>query len=106
MMVMAMLVTAPLVVATGSFLPLAWPPTEVEFAVVILTICNIVAYGLFVSLISFAGAVFAAQVGYIVTLSGIVWGMLIYGEAHSLWIWGALLALMIGLALVKPRNEH
>ena len=34
------------------------------------------------------------------TLSGIGWGMLIHGEAHSLWIWLALALLFCGLALV------
>ena len=35
--------------------------------------------------------------GYVVTGSGVVLGMIFYGERHSPWIWAAL-------ALVKPRR--
>jgi drug/metabolite transporter (DMT)-like permease len=40
---------------------------------------------------------------YVVTLSGIVWGIAIFGEQHSLWIWAALAAMMAALILVTPR---
>ena len=31
--------------------------------------------------------------------------MIIFGESHSLWVWGALLAMIIGLVLVKPNHD-
>ena len=46
---------------------------------------------------------FAAQTAYVVTLSGVLWGIVIFGEQHSPWIWGALAVMLIGLALVTPR---
>ena len=51
-----------------------------------------------------AGAVFAAQSGYIVTATGVVWAMLVFGETYSGWVWGALVLMMFGLTLVKPRE--
>ena len=50
--------------------------------------------------IRLAGPVFFSAQNYVATLSGIGWGMLIHGEAHSLWIWLALVLLFFGLALV------
>jgi drug/metabolite transporter (DMT)-like permease len=62
------------------------------------------AYFGFIWLIGQAGPVFASQVGYVVTGSGVVLGMIVYGERHSPWIWAALALMFAGLALVKPRR--
>ena len=47
----------------------------------------------------YRGRFFSVQ-NYVTTLTGIGWGILIHGEAHSLWIWLALVLLFFGLALV------
>ena len=65
---------------------------------------NTVSYGLFIHLVTAAGPVFASQTAYLVTLSGIMWGIVIFNEQHSWWIWSALIVMMAGLALVKPRG--
>ncbi len=103
MLLMAALVLAPVVMATHSFVPLSWPLEEVELSIIAMAAINVVAYGLFIYLVSSAGPVFASQMAYVVTLSGIVWGIAIFGEQHSLWIWAALAAMMAGLILVTPR---
>ena len=51
-----------------------------------------------------SGAVFASQAGYVVTLAGVLWGVIIFGETHSGWVWLAMCLIMIGLALVTPRE--
>ena len=76
-----------------------------EQAVVASYALHIVAYFGFVWLIERAGPVFASQVGYIVTGTGVLLGMAFYDERHSLWVWAALVLMMIGLALVKPREN-
>ena len=63
------------------------------------------AYGGFYYLVLRAGPVYASQCAYVVTLAGVLWGMLIYGEAHSGWIWASLAAMIVALSLVKPREE-
>jgi drug/metabolite transporter (DMT)-like permease len=77
------------------------PPEQAIFANAALHLC---AYFGFIWLIGQAGPVFASQVGYVVTGSGVVLGMLIYGERHSAWIWAALALMFAGLALVKPKQ--
>ena len=47
---------------------------------------------------------FASQIAYVVTGSGVALGMLIYDERHSPWIWAALALLVAGLALPTPQR--
>jgi len=54
--------------------------------------------------VGLSGAVFASQVAYIVTLSGVLLGILILGESHSSLIWIALGCMILGLILVQPRK--
>ena len=96
----------PLVMATGSFVPLAWPWGTVEWAIVGMAAINAVAYSLFIYLIAYAGPVFATQVAYLVTIFGVAWGMVIFDERHSVWIWLSLAVMLAGLALVLPRKHE
>jgi len=61
-------------------------------------------FWLLLETIRLAGPVFFSVQNYIATVTGIGWGMLIHGEAHSLWIWLALVLLFCGLALVISGN--
>jgi drug/metabolite transporter (DMT)-like permease len=106
MFIAATIIMTPFIIVTDSFVPLAWPWGEVEWAIVGMALISMVAYGLFVYVISKAGPVFAAQTGYVVTVTGVIWGMVIFGEAHSWWIWISIALMMVGLALVSPREDE
>ena len=54
--------------------------------------------------IRLAGPLFASQTGYVVTLAGVIWGIYLFGETHSAWVWGSVVVMMLGLALVTPRR--
>ena len=103
-LLMAAAVLIPVVVATDTFVPLGLPWGEVEWSVVGMVAVNAVAYAVFYHLIQVAGPVFASQMGYVVTLAGVGWGIAIFGERHSVWIWGALALMLAGVALVRPRS--
>ncbi len=104
MLVTASIVLLPLVLATGTFVSLAGPWGRVEWSILAMVAANAFSYALFFHLVGIAGAVFASQSAYTVTLSGVLWGMAIFGELHSAWVWAALLLMMGGLALVTPRK--
>lgn len=106
MMTAAMLVLGPVVFLTDSAFVFAWPWTDVEWAIVAMAFVNVLAYGTFVYLVTYAGPVFAGQTAYVVTLAGVAWGIVLFAETHSLWVWGALGAMILGLALVTPREEE
>jgi len=106
MHLMATLILAPVVLVSGSFVALTWPWGQVEWAIVGLSALNASAYSLFIYLVNRAGPVFASQTAYVVTLSGVFWGMAIFGEAHSYWVWLSLAVMLVGLAMVTPRKAE
>ena len=77
-----------------------------ELAVIASSVVHICAYFGFVWMINRSGPVFASQVGYIVTATGVLLGMAFYDERHSLWVWAALALMMVGLSLVKPDERR
>ncbi len=106
MLFMGALTISPLVIATGTFVPLGSAWTEVELSILAMMALNALAYAIFLHVVQTSGPVFASQTAYIITLSGVLWGMIIFGERHSLWIWLSLVVVLIGLALVTPRARH
>lgn len=95
----------PVVLATDTFVPLGWPLGALEWSLIGMALVSSVAYGMFVYLINHTGPVFASQTAYVVTLSGVAWGMVLFGERHSMWIWMSLVLMMAGLTLVTPRKR-
>ncbi len=93
------------VVATDSFLPLAWPWGVVEWSIAGMAAINAVSFGLFIYLITYAGVVFATQVAYLVAISGVAWGIIIFDEKHSAWVWLSLACILTGLTLIRPRRR-
>lgn len=97
---------APFTILSGSFY---WPSAPLTTGDIAL-LCHIVAASLgsllFFEIIRLAGVVFMSQVAYIVTLTGILWGMYFFGEEHSHWIWTSLVAILAGLALVTSRRAQ
>jgi len=59
---------------------------------------------MYLYLIKSSGAVFASMSGYVITLSGVYWGMAFFDESHSSWVWAALLLMLAGMAFVTPRD--
>ena len=63
------------------------------------------AYSIFIYLIGRAGSVFSSQVGYLVTFFGVVWGIIILSESHSVFVWISLAMIMMGIFLVQPKQN-
>ncbi|MEM7527112.1 MAG: DMT family transporter [Pseudomonadota bacterium] len=74
-----------------------------ELALVATALFNIGAYLGYVWLIGRGGPVFTSQIGYVVTLTGVLSGILVLGESHDWTVWLALGILFAGIALVSPR---
>ncbi len=106
MFLAATMILAPVVIATGSFVALPWPWGPVEWSIVGMAAVSALAYSLYIYLIRWAGPVFSSQVAYAVTLAGVLWGMALFGERHSPWIWLSLALMLAGLALVTPRKRE
>lgn len=100
----ASLLLVPVMAATDSFVAPGWPWTKVEWSLLGLGLINAVAFSLFVYLIETAGPVFTSQTSNLVTLFGVLWGIVIFGEQNSAWVWLSLATMMLALALVSPRR--
>ena len=104
MLAMACILLTPVVVIADAFVPMATTWGTVETSIVAMAAINAASYGAFIHMVTKYGPVFASQTAYLVTLSGIFWGIVIFSEQHSWWIWGALLVMLAGLTLVKPKK--
>lgn len=103
--VLGALISLPLALGSGQFFVL-WPPLGApDMALIVSAVFHAFAYSTYVWLVGLAGAVFAAQVSYLVTLFGLGWAILFLGEAYTGWVWAALALMMCGLALVQPRRK-
>jgi drug/metabolite transporter (DMT)-like permease len=60
---------------------------------------------LYFEVMRLAGPVFFSQTGFLVTLWGVFWGWLFFGESHSMWVWGAMISIFAGLALVTRASR-
>ena len=101
--VIGTLISLPLAVGSGQFIVPRPPFILADFTMLLSSIIHVLVYSGYVWLIGRAGAVFAGQVSYIVTGTGVLWAMTLLGESYSLWIWGALAFMGLGLMLVQPR---
>ncbi len=96
-------ITLPLALLSGQWIdprPVWGVP---DLALMASAVIHAAAYTTYVWLVGRAGAVFAAQVAYLVTGFGVVWAMVLLGERYSLWVWAAFGVMMVGLTLVQPR---
>ena len=96
----------PFSLASIKNMSLEFPPGALELSVLGLGLINAIAYSTFIFLIQRTGPVFASQTGYIVTIGGMLWGILLFNEMYSPWVWASLFLLIIGVILVSPRDRE
>lgn len=86
------------------YLPNVAAPDTATVCIAIVTLVTALAYFLYFELIRAIGPVSISVVGYVVTLTGMIFGMIFFGESHSGWVWGAAALIFTGLALVNGRQ--
>jgi drug/metabolite transporter (DMT)-like permease len=96
-------IALPLAIGSGQFFVPTSPFILADYTLLLGSVVHVLVYSGYVWLIARAGSVFAGQVSYVVTGSGVFWAMLLLGETYSIWIWLALLCMGVGLSLVQPR---
>ena len=104
-LMIAGVILVPLVVALDAFVPITYPLANPEWAILGMIVVSSAAYILFLYVIKFSGAVFASVTAYVITIFGVFWGILLFNEQHSFWVWGALVLMLLGMSLVKPRQR-
>ena len=100
---LGLVLIAPTAIWSGQWIDLNRPWGAPEWSILGLSVFHAFAYAGYVWLVNRAGSVFAAQVAYLVTIFGVIWSIVILGETYSGWVWSALVLMMVGLFLVRPR---
>lgn len=104
--VLGALICLPAALQTGALAQVTSVFGVPQQALVASSIIHICVYAGYVALVGCAGAVFAAQVSYVVTASGVIWAMILLGERFSPWFWAALCLMLAGMAMVQPRPKE
>ncbi len=97
----AAVLLVPVMLGTGQLYLFPGPSFEADLALLLVTLVNALHYFLFLDIIRLAGPVFFAQFNYLAVIAGIGWGLAIVGERHSIYVWGALAVMLLGLTLVN-----
>lgn len=98
-------IALPLALASGQFISPLAPWGAPEWALIASSLIHVFAYAGYVWLVGQAGAVFAVQVSYVVTATGVLWAMALLGESYSPYIWAAMGLILLGVFLVQPRPK-
>ena len=103
--IVATIILVPATAWMGVGVPVSWMLTPAALAITTIALSSTLAYMMFFYTIRTAGPVFASQCAYIVTISGILWGIVIFAEVHTIWVWLSVVVMMAGLALVTPATR-
>ena len=99
----ALVLVGALMLGAGQWVNPAPPWGKAEAALVLSSALHALLYSGYVGLAARAGAVFATQTSYVVTLAGVCWAMLLLGERFSPLVWVAAGVMLLGISLVRPR---
>ena len=103
--VIASLIQFPLAIYLGLDESWTWLVSDAGLAIGGIAIGSSIAYAMFFYTIKSSGPVFASQCAYVVTISGVIWGIMIFSEQHTVWVWISVIVMLLGLLLVNPDEE-
>ena len=105
MMLFSSFMLLPASLATGTFHPL-WIGFTLADGLILahMGLAALTFYMYFV-LLRRTGPVYFSQVAFIVTINAMIWGIILFDEQHSMWIWLALALVFGGVALVNWRHK-
>jgi drug/metabolite transporter (DMT)-like permease len=99
------LALVPVLLFTGGWIVPVPPFGIIEWSALAIAVISAFPSLAFIWVLRTIGPVYASQTAYFVTGTGVLIGMVLYGERHSLWVWGALALMCLGVALVSA-GQH
>lgn len=94
-----------LAIAFGVTLPVTDIDQTTGFVIVAFAAISGIGTWLLAIAVRKTGAVFASQYGYVTTIMGVIWSILILSETASAWMWASLGCMLIGMVLVRPKTS-
>lgn len=95
----------PIALVQGHWFTVGPNMATTDMLIALAGFCIGVCTVLYILLIAMAGAVFASQSAYAITVAGIAWSVLLLGEALTVWTLVTLVTIVVGLVLVGPKRE-
>jgi len=95
----------PLALALGKFQFLSWPPTAGEQALLAHSVLAAVNFYAIFELIRIAGPTYMTQANFLSVGFGVIFGLVLFGENHSLFVWTAIGLILAGVGLVNFRKN-
>ncbi len=56
-------------------------------------------------MVSTSGSIFYSQSAYIMTIAGVLWGVLLLNEGFSTIAWFGFAVILLGMYLVEPKEN-
>jgi drug/metabolite transporter (DMT)-like permease len=100
----AVVLLLPLALISGTTLPLFESWGTAQIAATGNGVLSGVAFTILLYVIKTAGPVFASQSAYVITLAGVAWGIILFAETHSIYIWSALALTLLAIGMVRPQS--
>jgi drug/metabolite transporter (DMT)-like permease len=100
----AVILLLPLALFSDTTLPLFDTWGTAQIAATGNGVLSGVAFTILLYVIKTAGPVFASQTAYVITLAGVAWGMILFAETHSIYIWSALALTLLAIGMVRPQS--
>ena len=94
----------PLALISGTALQLFSSWSTPQYAATGNGLLSGIAFTILLYVIKSAGPVFASQTAYVITLAGVAWGIVLFAESHSVYVWVALVLTLIGIGMVRPQK--
>jgi drug/metabolite transporter (DMT)-like permease len=76
-----------------------WPAGHL--AIVFMALSGVFEAYIYFEIVRRAGAVFVSQAGFVTVIAGLLWGMAIFGEEPSWWLWLSAGCLICTLYLTR-----
>jgi drug/metabolite transporter (DMT)-like permease len=106
MMACAALLLSPIIFNTHNYHPLTWPISFIDSMIILQMFLASLGYVLFFWLLKIAGSVYYSMVDGVVAITGLVWGMILFGEQFNAWEGSAALLILAALAVMTWQQKN
>jgi len=101
------IVMLPVTLLTGSFHVPSFPLTTPDIAVFGHALISGMAFFALFEMIRLSGPTYASQLNYLVTLTGVLSGILFFNETPTWWVWAGTALVIVGVSMVdRKRLDH
>ncbi len=99
------LIALPIMLAMGDWWFFDGPWGEGHWAMIGAIVVSAILWSVAFEIVRMVGPLLFTFVDYISMLTGIGWGILIFGEAHSGWVWGTVGLMLVAIYLVNKTGD-